>query len=500
MMRTHFEQILLALSVFFFMACVDTEFITESPTYLEPEIRFMSSEGGSSVAMVNLSESDSLLLLIDFINRRGMLDTNFIFEWISSDTSVLDVNESGQLIPVKVGMAKIIVTVYSEDYSHTDTLLVNVLTDESLFSIHAVTNKMDNIQIQDTLIFSAYVFSKVGDTILTKNISWVSSDESAVMINKEGIAIVLKSGEFEIYAETDGVVSKSIPIIVHSEGALLSPVVTIIPNNLNIKEGETFQYFGQYKDSLGHINENINWQWVSSSPDIARVDTLGNLTGVSPGFTTLLLTADDETQAIRHVEVVVNVNNISSVLVTTPKNVLMVGEKIQLEFDAKNSIGSDLLINNLDWNYSNDGILTIDSLGEVTGLEKGMTTVALRIDNVESNILQFEIVGNSKVGEFVGRIGSGYHVEGTGSFKLSDRGALEVVFEENFKSDNGPGLVVYLSKENTVTTTSLELGVLENIAGAQTYSVPNNVQLSDFGWIIIHCKPFNVVFGYAEIN
>ena len=81
-----------------------------------------------------------------------------------------------------------------------------------------------------------------------------------------------------------------------------------------------------------------------------------------------------------------------------------------------------------------------------------------------------------------------------------DNGNLLLQFDDNFLSSNGPGLYVYLSTSNSVGSNSLEVERLNSTQGQQLYTIQGDIELDAYSWVIIHCKPFNVTFGYAELK
>lgn len=111
-----------------------------------------------------------------------------------------------------------------------------------------------------------------------------------------------------------------------------------------------------------------------------------------------------------------------------------------------------------------------------------------------------EITGDERMGEFEARAGTSYVVRGTVTLARTEAGGLRVDFADNFSSSNGPNLHVYLSESQRVTGTSLDLGALQQNAGAQSYTVSSEVTLEQFDYVLIHCVPFNVSFGFAQLG
>ena len=78
---------------------------------------------------------------------------------------------------------------------------------------------------------------------------------------------------------------------------------------------------------------------------------------------------------------------------------------------------------------------------------------------------------------------------------------------EDFKSTNGPDLHVILSPsqnpKNQAQVKSpgyVDLGKLKGNVGNQNYSIPDEVDISAQGSVVIYCKPFHVIFSVASLQ
>ena len=69
----------------------------------------------------------------------------------------------------------------------------------------------------------------------------------------------------------------------------------------------------------------------------------------------------------------------------------------------------------------------------------------------------------------------------------------------NFKTDNGPKLLVYLTTD-VASTEFVNLGDLKGIQGDFTYAIPVNTDLSKYKIVNIWCVDFSVSFGTAELK
>lgn len=69
----------------------------------------------------------------------------------------------------------------------------------------------------------------------------------------------------------------------------------------------------------------------------------------------------------------------------------------------------------------------------------------------------------------------------------------------DFKTDNGPALKTYLSKEEDPKS-FVDLGDLKSTSGTFNYEIPSNVDPNEFPLVLIWCEKFSVLFGAAELN
>jgi len=127
---------------------------------------------------------------------------------------------------------------------------------------------------------------------------------------------------------------------------------------------------------------------------------------------------------------------------------------------------------------------------EVTEEAEGMT--AESVDMAEEAVLK------TYEGRFVG-VGDGIH-DAQGIAKvlpLEDGG--QILRLEDFRSTNGPDLYVYLATDKDASD-FVSLGNLKANRGNQNYEIPADVDLEEYGQVLIWCKPFHVLFGNAELT
>ena len=117
-----------------------------------------------------------------------------------------------------------------------------------------------------------------------------------------------------------------------------------------------------------------------------------------------------------------------------------------------------------------------------------MEIIVDQIENEENNMNETIFV----MGDFI----NGTHPTSGKAAVNSDK--TELTFT-NFKTDNGPKLLVYLSTD-TNATEYVNLGDLKGVSGDFTYSIPANTDLSKYKLVNIWCVDFSVSFGTAELK
>lgn len=71
----------------------------------------------------------------------------------------------------------------------------------------------------------------------------------------------------------------------------------------------------------------------------------------------------------------------------------------------------------------------------------------------------------------------------------------------NFKTDPGPKLVIYLSSDYKKPDSDfIDLGDIKGVSGNYTYDLPSKVDLTKYKYVVVWCVDFRVGFGYAGIK
>ena len=100
----------------------------------------------------------------------------------------------------------------------------------------------------------------------------------------------------------------------------------------------------------------------------------------------------------------------------------------------------------------------------------------------------------STVSEINGTIG--HPAEGT--VRVIETADGPVIRFEDFSTINGPQLHLYLAKDLRANE-YIDLGPIRGTAGNINYQVPDDVDLSEYRYVMHWCVPFGVLFNYADL-
>ncbi len=265
--------------------------------------------------------------------------------------------------------------------------------------------------------------------------------------------------------------------------------------SISLSTGDAHQLNFQFLNASGQP-ETAAWSFVSQDAGVATVTNDGLVTGVGMGQTMIVGTAEGMVSDSVLVTVVANSMVAADVRIVTGDMNLEVGEQLQLMAEVRNAEGGLLSDIAISWMSQDTSIASIDQQGVVTGQMAGSTTILASADQISSLPYQISVNGASRSGTFGGL--NGYSVSGTVVLSNTDDGGV-IAFNDDFRSQSGPGLVIILSPTNSISG-GINLGSLKSNQGAQEYPLPEGTDPSTFTHVFVHCEPFGLPFGVAQLQ
>lgn len=281
--------------------------------------------------------------------------------------------------------------------------------------------------------------------------------------------------------------------------ASVEPRLVVSPEMAAVQVGETRTFVVSFFDETGTRVEGTTPAWSVSNPDIASIDADGTLRGLSQGQVSVVARLGEALSDSVLVGVVDNSDQIAVIRLSPARLELQPGDTAALAAAALNALG-DTLAADYTWSSSDPAVASVTADGQVTAVAAGVASVTAAADGLTSTTSRVAVLGAERAGTFVPRPGSRYTCEGSVALRPAGAGGLEAAFGADFSVSNGPRLEVFLSPTSEVGPGSINIGPLQSNFGTQTYALPPGADLGTYNWVIIHCVPFNISFGWAQLQ
>ena len=197
--------------------------------------------------------------------------------WESSDPQVVSVDGSGNLTAVGEGKAK--VKVYSADGSTDSSTCRVTVKSEREKEIRIVAVSPKKLTLGEGEQYRLTVAANDGGSLPA--MVWESSDSSVVKVDGSGNLTALRAGsaEIKVYSADGSTDSSTCRVTVKSEREKEIRIVAVSPKKLTLTEEDTYKLTVSARDG-GTLPAMV---WESSDPQVASVDSSGNLTALKAG-------------------------------------------------------------------------------------------------------------------------------------------------------------------------------------------------------------------------
>ncbi len=177
-----------------------------------------------------------------------------------------------------------------------------------------------------------------------------------------------------------------------------------------------------------------------------------------------------------------------------------------------------------NWNSSNTDVLTISNDGVITPISLGETTISVSTE-FEGETFDFEknlIVGGETAEEepeeepqptkevlAFGDLQTNSQYVVNGEFEIfTENGKSFITLSDDFDTRNGrsqvPDLTIYLSNSTTSNGGDAQLIAAPETGlatfGAQTFEIPDDININDFQNVLLFCRRFGVRVGFGVIT
>ncbi len=353
----------------------------------QPGVNALSLESQTVV----LEVGQTATLSVTVLNEDGEEMDNADLEWVSSDSSVVDVDSaSGEMSAASVGTA--LVTVESGQRSASAAVEVSDVSAATVeLEADGSDPTADGLSLEEgtQAPVEATVRDAEGNALSDRFIRWVSSDEDVVQValRRDGSGLVFgqMEGEATIEVEVGGSVLAEFDVDVTEPSVA---AVEVIPGALTMSEGSSLELgsdagiFAQAFDNRGTelLGREVSWSVAEGSEDYIEIDDAQEwVTAIGPTESgdTAVLEATIEGE-VGQTQITVGELEVGSVSISPAGFTLEEAQSEGFSATVRDEEGSELPgeVSNLDWSVSEAGVIDLDDDGSFEALAPGSVTVS----------------------------------------------------------------------------------------------------------------------------
>ena len=317
----------------------------------------------------------------------GMVIDDVDFTWMSDDTEVATVDETGLVTAVAAGTAMITAT------GNGVTSVPATITVEEAAPVVASVEIADTtmpieLQIGDTHQLMAVARTSDGTMIGGVTLAWSSDNNEVATVDSTGLVSAIGAGMADITAMSGGTSSDPVTVTV-TEPPPVVDRVSVSPSTASIEEGETQRFTATAYTSDNEVISGRTVTWTSSRTSVATVNpssgTSTTATGVDAGSTTIRATVDG-VSGTATLTVTEPPPVVARVTVSPSSPSIEEGETQRFTATAYTSDNEVISGRTVTWTSSRTSVATVNpSSGTsttATGVDAGSTTIRATVDGV----------------------------------------------------------------------------------------------------------------------
>ena len=300
-------------------------------------------------------------LRVDVRDRNGRIISGAAVTWVSADTSVAVVDESGLVTAAGNGTSTVTGTAGSASGTATVTVAQQV-------SAVAVTPAADTLLVGDTLRLAAEATDANGHAAEQADLTWASSNAAVGTVDTTGLVRGVGAGAVEITATAGGVAGGAALVVV----PLPPATVELTPDTVFLAApGVTARLMAEVRDRLGRTIEDETVAWASADTLVAVVDSGGLVTAMREGKTTVTATAGSAHGSAAAIVL----QSAELVAVAPAVDTIAPRDTLRLAATAYRNGGLVVPAAEFRWSSSDPSVATVDTTGLVRGASDGVATI-----------------------------------------------------------------------------------------------------------------------------
>ena len=285
--------------------------------------------------------------------------TNKAVSWVSSNTSIVKVNEAGQVTGVAKGSATVTCKTADGAYKASCTVLVVQLVEK-------VTIDASSVSLQAGK--SKTLTAKVSPSTATyPTVKWSSSNTKVATVDANGVVKAVAGGSAVITAKSaDG-----------NAQATCKVTVTQPPTGVTVTSPATYVRIGKIIALKATVtpstatNQKVTWS--SSDTKRATVNADGVVTGISQGYVTI--TAKTVSGGYTGSCKILVVKSVTGIKLDKTSITINEGKSATI---TPTISPSDATVKTVKWSSDNNDVATVDSAGKITAKSQGHATITAK--------------------------------------------------------------------------------------------------------------------------
>ena len=336
-------------------------------------------------SVINLAKGQiqSLTAMAIYSDGSSSNVSDFV-SWIPIDTAIATVSSTGLVTGIEVGSTTI--TAFKHGVTSNT---VNVTVTAAVITDIKVTPSSVNIAKGETQLLTAmatYSDGRLSD--ISNFATWISVAPMTATVTSTGLLTGVDLGSTSVTAFKHGITSNTVNITV-TEAVITE--INVTPSVVNVAKGQAqaLTAMAIYSDGTSS-NLSNSVTWASAQMATATVTSSGLVTGVELGTTTV--TAFKNGVSSEPVNVTVTPAVITEINITP--SVVNIGKyqtQLLVAMATYSDGSSSDISSSVTWLSQDMNIATVTSLGLLTAVDIGNTTLTATKNDIVSNVVSVEV-------------------------------------------------------------------------------------------------------------
>ena len=245
-------------------------------------------------------------------------------------------------------------------------------------SVVLSTSSLRFSSLGETAQLTATVHDQNGQAMAGATVAWVSANTSVATVDGNGLVSAAGQGATNIAVTAGSTASASVGVMVEQ---VPHTVVLSTPRD-SLAVGDSIQMTAEAFDALGNAIADLTFEWSSSDTTIATVDQEGWVRARSAGSAEISVAAGPAASAMAPV-IVEQLPH--TVVLSTPRDSLAVGDSIQMTAEAFDALGNAIADLTFEWSSSDTTIATVDQEGWVRARSAGSAEITVKVGDLSAS-------------------------------------------------------------------------------------------------------------------